>query len=352
MLLGLCAVLSLHFVFDDGFSTGLSHYLTTDERRLQSSAPKGLDFMVAGFPKCGTTSMRVLLQNHEETNVLHKYQVNNIGKEQEVEYFLQSGNKLYVDELFEDLKENSEEGMKNGIKWPDAVIGNNIKSIGELHKYNPKGHLTSVIVGVRHPVKWFESFYNYRVMATTSQMKRIGRDEDIQFPDPYSLIGGENKSWLHVYTDLARWERSLMQLGKWTLSKNDMKLLEFQKHMIISTPNKFFIYDVDQLADPDEDTNESFRKDLSDFLGLKRTFDPIPHSNDQNKLGKKEGQIDICDSEYDSLRLHLVKQGRESADWMIANAANGLDIVLGGDDHFFTFVQKWAEDPCDETDVE
>jgi hypothetical protein len=63
-----------------------------------------------------------------------------------------------------------------------------------------------IIVGVRHPVSWFQSYYNYRVIEIHD------KNVVIQPPTAESLIG--SKSWMGVSTDGARFELGLMQLGK------------------------------------------------------------------------------------------------------------------------------------------
>jgi len=300
---------------------------------------QALDFLVAGFPKCGTTSMRVLMEMHDEINVLHKYRKNSNGKEKEVEYFLKLGKNFYLDDLAEDLRENSVIGKKNGIKWPLAVANDNVESISKLQDYNPEGHHTKIIIGMRHPVRWFESFYNFRVL--------LNRDME-EHPDPYSMIGDISNHWQGVYTDLARWELSLMQLGKWDLSPTDIKELAANGNEIISTPYPVFLYDVDQMADPDDDRAASFRQDLSDFLDLKETFQAVPHGNDHHDSNFKD-KIDICDSHYDGLRHHIVSHGKETADWLTRKLDIKSDVVIGGKDHFRDLIQKWGEDPCEAT---
>merc|ERR1712176_1187656 len=166
-----------------------------------------LDFMVAGFPKCGTSSLLKLFNEHDETLIENK----------EV-CVMNSGKNESIAELFNILEhlpmkpcENTNIKMMRGIKCPSSI--RDISGIDKLSNYYTG---TKVIIGVRHPILWFESFFNHRV-------REMHGREDIELmepPPPESLVG--NQTWRQVGADFARYEYSLMQLGKVEISSNDL----------------------------------------------------------------------------------------------------------------------------------
>jgi hypothetical protein len=101
--------------------------------------------------------------------------------------------------------QSSDLPIHRGIKCPMAISDTTgIQLISANFRY------TKIIVGVRHPVSFFQSFYNYRI----TEMYNIGDIEPV--PSPNELVG--NNKWRDVSTDLARYELSLMQLGKTPMS--------------------------------------------------------------------------------------------------------------------------------------
>jgi hypothetical protein len=83
--------------------------------------------------------------------------------------------------------------IRRGIKCPMAISDTTgIQLIASNFRY------TKIIVGVRHPVLFFQSFYNYRI----TEMHNIGNFEPV--PSPNELVG--SNKWRDVSTDLARYE--------------------------------------------------------------------------------------------------------------------------------------------------
>ena len=74
---------------------------------------------------------------------------------------------------------------------------------------NPQHEETKLIIGMRHPVRLFESFWNYRELVHHNM------------PPPSTLIGSSKVGSLGVYTEIGQFEEYLMQLGKFSLRKGD-----------------------------------------------------------------------------------------------------------------------------------
>ena len=52
---------------------------------------------------------------------------------------------------------------KRGYKSPNDV--GNLRAVRIIREYFPK---TKLLVGMRHPVLWFESFYNFRIQVSNT----------------------------------------------------------------------------------------------------------------------------------------------------------------------------------------
>jgi hypothetical protein len=99
-----------------------------------------LDFAIIGFPKCGTTSFQVWLGQHPQVQCF------------ENEVFALSNNlpERLIFRLYTKLKPESH--WKRGFKNPLDI--RTPHSLQYLQSLFPK---TLLIVGIRHPVLWFES---------------------------------------------------------------------------------------------------------------------------------------------------------------------------------------------------
>lgn len=163
MLLPLVAVMgSLLWIAQSDRGAGIRSKFTSSssiERRqnIPSSNDLELDFAVAGFPKCGTTFLLKVLGQHPEVTMapgefcaVHKKDGANQTKGwlQNVSSSSATSSSIY--------------SQTYGIKCPTMVRSTNaIDNLAQL------SHTTRIVVGVRHPVLWFESFYNYRYVSCT-----------------------------------------------------------------------------------------------------------------------------------------------------------------------------------------
>lgn len=105
-----------------------------------------LDFAVIGFAKCGSTSMRNLLCNYNE----------------EAQCLLGEARQLYygkpaqmTSSLYNILPQGN---YKRGYKCPNDI--SQINTLRSLARYWPS---IKLFIGLRHPVHWFESFWNMRM---------------------------------------------------------------------------------------------------------------------------------------------------------------------------------------------
>jgi hypothetical protein len=155
---------------------------------------------------------------------------------------------------------------------------------------------------MRHPVHFFESFWNYRELHYHNM------------PPPSILIWSQKIAKLGVYTELAQLEMNLMLLGKFDLVHGDFTWLEENYKTVLSTKNKVFLYLQEQFQDENTTRFQKFLDDMLSFVGVeeaKVTPDDFPNYNVINV--KKP--FDICDEAHNEIRDVLLSGGKASAKW-------------------------------------
>ena len=289
-----------------------------------------LDFIMGGFPKTGSTSILHLFRGNNETNVLAK----------EFCSYSSEDNVIHMQRMLDKL-DNKSKDTKRGIKCPMALW--NAKGLRKLNDINKD---IKIIVGVRHPVLWFESFYNYRVTEMHD------KNAVIVPPLPQQLVAPNH--WKGVSTLGPRFEIALMQLGKASLSTWDLTLLRrFGTRKVIPNSFKIFIYDIDQLSDTSIERSHRFKNDVQDFLNLKHPIRNFPRSNINHFTGENKypETIDICEAKYDDLRLQLTQNGRKTSEWIRSKFIDHNDVLVGGKGYFLDLIDEWGKDPCSKKDI-
>ena len=276
-----------------------------------------MEFMISGFPKCGTTTLLRTFEQHPETVVppMEECSLDQIFNDDNA-YSRLTGN-------LASATNSTSKDIKRGIKCPFGLT--TPMAIERLEDWFPN---TRLIFGMRHPVMQFQSYYNYRVLNFHK-----GEIEG-PVPPPESLIGPND--WVRVSTEMPRFEKVLEKLGKTEKSEEPM------------TPFKVFLYTLEQMEDDDTERDASFRKTLGDFLQLKTPIEPLPQANINFFQGKKgfEETIDICDSKHDHLRSVLVENGKKTRDWILNEFLKSPDVTVANVEHFTETVSQWGLDPC------
>jgi hypothetical protein len=313
-----------------------------------SSLP--LDFLVAGFAKSGSTSLLHLFDHHVETSVVPS----------EVCAFNSDMAIVQLSTLLEELVSisntnsthsthsiNNTNTSASSISAETMIIQRGIKcptSIWDtkgLVKLSTLKDDLKIIVGVRHPIEWFQSYYNYRVTAMHD------KNAVVKPPPAESLIGSNN--WRGVSTDSCRFELGLMQLGKIPIDYKELLMLgRSGRRVFPSKKFKIFLYSIEQLGDTNEERSKIFRHDLQRFLGLRTEIEEIPRSNVNHFVGdaRHPETIDICEDRYKDLRRLLVKNGMMSNRWILSEFIHHVDVTVGGRDHFVRLIDSWGSDPC------
>eukprot|EP00978_Attheya_sp_CCMP212_P016826 scaffold44439_cov49-Attheya_sp.AAC.1 len=278
-----------------------------------------LDFAVVGFPKCGTSTMMKYLNIPNVSALLQDEQC----------MLSYNQDEPFAKDLYEKLPSDPPHLLR-GIKCPQ-----NLESDNALQNFQTLFPRTKLIVGVRHPILWFQSFYNFRV---NNYQKMIPANE---------CIGHCFFKTRNTCTDRGRFHYFLARLGK-TLLKDpeelDLLRSQDQKDLhstitnftFLGSNTKVFLYDTDQLAydiHTSSHTNiteesvrmaKQFREDLRCFLGLppQKELPPMIQQIPGRKYTAEKqaeidkGKINICDDTYAELRKVLLDHGTKASRWI------------------------------------
>jgi len=283
-----------------------------------------LHFAIIGFAKTGTSTLMKLLASSDELFVPEFESCKIPG---ELNYF-----------LYDMSGFNESEGLnqRRGLKCPNLI-----ENIGLMTPMYPH---TNFIIGLRHPIKWFESFYNFRANNSNGN-----------YPAAETKIGSGGIA--AVVTDRAQFHIKLAALGKTPMLEEEKELFS-QKMIPYIKPlsqSKIFLYDIDQLRTNDTST---FRNELENFLELEKPLPEPPHFiPGKNRTGKllvdvTKIKIDICEERYDELRKVLLDNGTRAQKWIRTYFLESEDVTVPDRPNFERILEKWTVDPCSVGDYE
>jgi Sulfotransferase domain len=303
-----------------------------------------LDYAVIGFAKCGTTTLSLWLDSHPEISDF-PMEVWDLYHGMEVKF---------IKRLYEKVMEEASGGVNqrriHGYKCPGDITHD--RPLQTLREHFPK---TKLIVSMRHPLLFFQSFYNYR--ASIKQFHRIpGKPNDLIGPEKQYDILATSQAAFHVF---------LASLGKTDMTSDEERQLlrGFYKDEILETtppirmPQKVFLMDTKQLADVNATRSEIFRQDMESFLGLQQPLASIPHARPnahheqrfQHQVKRLiGGKINICDDEHMLVRQELMRISRAASQWIRFYLLQSPDVVVSSPEFFDEAIQAWMLDPCDE----
>lgn len=291
-----------------------------------NNSQRGFDFVVAGFPKCGTTTLLQAFAAHEETDMALQEQC-------DIAAPLQPDARVHkmLDNTLSTL--SSDPNVKRSFKCPTSLYSH--KSISRLEEHSPASKL---IVGMRHPVEMLQAFYNDRI----AEIKE--RKLDHKIPTLEEVLE-RGDPWKGVSMQSTRFDLFLMQLGKTHITAKNMKELAQAGLDLTIKPNeiKVFLYTVDQLKDQDSSRATEFRSELQGFLGLHKPLDAFHNVNHHQVYPES---IDICDDQWAQVRGKLVQEGTKTAKWIQKHFMHSNDVVVANQEHFLQSLESWSTDPC------
>ncbi|KAL7547185.1 hypothetical protein ACHAWF_010503 [Thalassiosira exigua] len=304
-------------------------------------APNGpaFDFAVIGFPKTGTSFLLDVLNRHPQIEMPKQEFCEIHGKDG----VRKASEWLRDRSLMTTAPETSPPSaafVKYGMKCPIIIKrADAIENLAKMSKH------TRLLLSLRHPVRYFESFYNYRV----EEHYKHGRDERV--PTPFELSKGR-KHWRDVSTAYARYEVFMQQLAKTPMNMRELQDMlneRLYQKQISPNPFKVFVFASDQLQDKDEMRRTKFQTDLQEFLGLKVPMMDLakaPKVNSSGNHTRHPEEIDICDRRYDGIRKQLLASGKKTSLWIRNKFIKSPDLAVSSEDYFSALITKWGEDPC------
>ena len=298
-----------------------------------------LDFAVIGFGKCGTSSIMYWLAEHPEVQSFR----------QEVYELMHSNPNGLVQMLYHELPPGR---YKRGYKSPGDIAQLHI--LDYFRKYWPK---TRLIIGIRHPIRWFESLYNFRV-------QNLPEGQEMQ--SPKKLIGRCHAQARQCCTEKGNFAYNLIQLGKFNHNGTGWRqTTELEEHIVgkykrnwynVSkveyVPNPVFLFETGQLSDTNESRTEKFRRDFHSFMGLEQELPKMKHHKPGQKWGKAIQQkkdskkIDICDEQWISVRRELLRLSRQGSMWIRNVFLDMPDVHVSSRPFFEELLVAWMDDPC------
>jgi hypothetical protein len=332
-----------------------------------------LDFAIVGFGKCGTTSAMHLLRSHAQLQSL-----------QSELWALFNGD---VPKLINRIHDKLDLALPRGYKCPGDIFSPN--SLNLFRDVFPK---TKLIIGVRHPVPWFQSLYNFRIQNF---------DTYDSIPMPNDMIGLCTREMLMCCTQRGHFGHFLMKLGKqqylWQQGRHpDQQQPHVEnenepsnKYRVVPgtlehnlshwydrfgdkrwayekwnanvyenpIPNPVFLFELNQMGDANSTRTQEFQRDLATFLDVSpEGFHPTPERvspgkiwDDETQMKRNARKINICDDVHRPARNELMAQSRATSLWIRNVFLKSPGVHSSStNDHLEALFEKWMHDPCDE----
>ena len=286
-----------------------------------------MNFAIIAFPKCGTSTLMHYFDQNDEVQI-HTDERCELGSNQHAKL---------IQALYKDFPAGD---YVRGIKCPRDLEGTSL-GMNNYVKFFPK---TDLIVGLRHPIKWFESFYNHRV------------HNGMPMPHTSSLTGRCIKKTFGCCATRAMFHAFLANLGKVNMSDPEISDLVPKSMGRFNFPmqGRIFVYDVQQLSEPDEARALEFRQTLQRFLRLRNPLPPMvwfkpqrkkPEEVVANRINKQK--IDICDEEHTKIRSVLMQHAVNASRWIRRYFVAHPDVHVAVPDAFHEILAGWETDPCE-----
>jgi len=326
-----------------------------------------LDFAIIGFPKCGTTGMMRTLSAvttmPSDTDICTPVR-NTI-------YYAYAN---WANEYGNGAFKYTEDKPLKGSKCPRWIDGSDLDDFGKLPK-------TNLIVGIRHPVMFFQSFCNQMRHYSTKSVKL----EDFINEKKLKKNGRDSHQCDNQLVCVARsrFYLSLARLGKTLLGPDERHLLTTELYQskrrmnvtskklnsfpiqsttnntsgdkMIGVQNNVFLFDSNQ------GKNEYLYQELAQFLKI--DFDKLPSIDavyktkwsGNNKTSENEDRLvfDICLPQYEHVRKELMPisytLGRWLLDYFIPASYTRNDVTIPNVTAFKEIVHGYLQDPCNNT---
>lgn len=288
-----------------------------------------LDFVIAGFAKCGTTTMEGNL------GALAPMPLKDVCTPlaNTISYAYRNWPKAYPDK---DGRNDTK--LYRGTKCP--VFVHNLSS---WSRNLPR---TLIIVGIRHPVLWFQSFWNMQAQNFPHNYKNSTPYDRTKICSKCQNKGCPRKQLFCVAR--SRFHLVLANLGKTPLDSAERALLapndgdggDNIKSQDIR--NTIFLYEQTELD------QEDVWQTLARLLQYPHAT--IPHDQRHSSHGKKRdyetNTIDICNPKFDAFRGIMMPYAYEMSIWFCDYFLKSPDVVVANRTRFCSIVKDYVNDPC------
>ncbi len=291
-----------------------------------------LNFAIIRHAKCGTSTMMRWLGGHPQVLCRH----------QELPHLTLGKVGLFAKNCY-NLDPAGDPTKFRAYKNPTDI--HNLRTIRLLREYFPQNHL---FIGIRHPIRWLESFYNHRIQNTG------------MMPDPNTMLQNTfTKSSQGVCISRADYHLSLVRLGKTNYSNEPdaFSLASEWRGLVkddpIRTPNPVFLYDTQQLADTNPERTAQFRQDVQQFIGLSEPLSPAMHYspgkilNETIQAERDAMKIDICSDRFIPLRQILLDKANRSAYYILKYFVHAPDVMVSSPNYFAKILESYQYYPCE-----
>ena len=249
-----------------------------------------------------------------------------------------------------------------GSKCPRFLNQNFLLGFGALL---PK---TKLIIGIRHPIDWYTSFWNMAGNSPKSLLENIKicpcpvnpqtgiRPKKCPDLYPNEICSGECRCGSTLCLHRSRLHLPLARLGKTTLSKEERQWLAPNDDdggmnlFNANITNPIFLYDMTQMK-----SDVGFWNDIASFLGVSH----IPNEEYRGSHGLRDReQLNMCGSVHDYLRSLIMNYSYELSMWLQLyfipqTVSNRNDVTIAGGfnntntNSFMNIVESYKYDPCE-----
>lgn len=363
----------------------------------ESIDPYMIDFVVAGFPKCGTTYIQnKVLYPSERLFVPHK-EIHFLANDKYDEFRNEFSNAT-------ELVPGSDKPMLSGYKSP-FELGHQ-KAMRNLVTLFPD---VRMIIALRHPVLQFESLYNYKLRKNEKLVQPpeeyIGicheacdendSSSSLSSSGSFETIVTRKSSQpcleeVSFCTGNTNYHQYLSRLGLTPMNTQEeldlldhhgMSIHRFPGWQKVSSDNnpqswirspgyrrdesshdnsngRLFLMEIGQFDNRVNQTmTDELVADLEDFLGLDRGDIPRfpPREGERPKInyeyppGREDKKLDICLDRYKPLREALLENSQKASKWILEylmDPSNRDVVMVSNIGTFARMVEGWKIDPC------
>ena len=339
-------------------------------KEVKEAKPKrrvGIDFVVAGFQKCGTTYLErdVLCQSDSVYIPWNEIGLLNQNKPDEFMDVFEDANRL---------KRNRTKPLSIGYKSPMQLAST--KSLTHLTNLYPD---IRMVLSMRHPVEQFESYYNYVLRNAASTDNILPVEEIVNVCHemcPSNSPRNCLKNWAgKICTGNSNWHMYISRMGITPMNTPEeldllgnhvMSIHKFpgwqkvlaSKGGARTSPRLFLIENSQMDYVSNMNVTVDLFSDLERFLQIDEGALPRPQLERGDAVYPKYDYKDrahlvlkICDDKNIAVRQSLMEIARNSSKWImdyLLHPSNRELVVVSNFEDFKDRLDTWNHDPCDE----